>query len=200
MNNKSSSYHHGDLRQKLIEQATLVIESNGVDALSMRKLGEVIGVSRSALYHHFDNKQNLLAAIAESGFATWQAITQTFLNEDSLSEHDKLTKYVKGYLEFARQHKATYELMFGNIIWQNELDTESLKNTAYDTFHQYLNLIKHWQDTATISSSQNSLRLAQVSWSTLHGMAKLYNDGIYVNDTNLEELSQSIVQLLQTKN
>ena len=54
-----SSYHHGDLRSALIEAATTIIEDSGIDALSLRKLAEVTGVSRTAPYHHFKDKNAL---------------------------------------------------------------------------------------------------------------------------------------------
>lgn len=199
MKDKTSTYHHGDLRAQLIEQATIVIESEGVEALSMRKLGEIIGVSRTALYHHFKNKHDLLAAIAESGFTQWKVVTHDILHDESLNEVEKLKSYVQKYLMFSNKKKATYELMFGNAIWQNELDTDALKQTAYSSFNDHVELIKHWQDKGIISQTQNSLRLAQVTWSTLHGMAKLYNDGIYVDMSHLDELSESIVSLFQGK-
>ena len=195
MKDKTSKYHHGDLRSQLIQQATMVIESEGVEGLSMRKLGEIIGVSRTALYHHFKNKQDLLAALAESGFATWKVVTNQILQDEKLTEIEKLHTYVRKYLIFSHEQKSTYELMFGNAIWKNELDTESLKQTAYSSFSDHLDLVKHWQNEGIVSKSQSSLRLAQVPWSTLHGMAKLYNDGIYVDMSHLDELSESIVKM-----
>ena len=52
----NQTYHHGDLRAALLEAAAQRIESQGVDALSLRKLADDVGVSRSALYHHFRDK------------------------------------------------------------------------------------------------------------------------------------------------
>ena len=68
---KTNKYHHGDLRQALIDTAAQQIAEHGVAAISMRKLGDLVGVSRTALYHHFANKGELLSAVAESGFKKW---------------------------------------------------------------------------------------------------------------------------------
>ena len=49
-------YHHGDLRKSLIETASLMLKSDGVNGLSLRKLAEQVGVSRTASYHYFKDK------------------------------------------------------------------------------------------------------------------------------------------------
>ncbi|MCW8832865.1 MAG: TetR/AcrR family transcriptional regulator, partial [Colwellia sp.] len=69
----TSSYHHGDLHSSLLETATAMITEQGIDALSLRKLAERIGVSRTAAYHHFKDKNDLLSAIAAQAFASWHA-------------------------------------------------------------------------------------------------------------------------------
>ena len=54
------SYHHGNLKNELIEQGLQYISTNGVDSLSMRKLATVCGVSSAAPYAHFKNKDEFL--------------------------------------------------------------------------------------------------------------------------------------------
>src|SRR5215475_6223629 len=56
-------YHHGDLRRALLDEALRTIQTHGVEQLKLRTVGERLGVSRSALYRHFADKQSLLAAV-----------------------------------------------------------------------------------------------------------------------------------------
>ena len=63
-----SSYHHGDLRAALLAAARDMIAEAGIEGLSLRKLAERAGVSRTAPYHHFQDKNDLLCAIAAEGF------------------------------------------------------------------------------------------------------------------------------------
>ena len=72
VSNNSSSYHHGNLRQTLVSTATLMIAENGIESLSLRKLADNVGVSRTAAYHYFQDKNDLLCAIAANGFKRWQ--------------------------------------------------------------------------------------------------------------------------------
>src|SRR5262245_14979858 len=63
-------YHHGDLRRALIDQALRTIDQLGSEALTLRGVGDALGVSRTALYRHFSDKQALVAAVAREGFRT----------------------------------------------------------------------------------------------------------------------------------
>ena len=65
---KKAGYHHGDLRQTLIDVSVDVIARQGLDALSLRALATRAGVSSGAPYHHFADRGQLLAAIAQDGF------------------------------------------------------------------------------------------------------------------------------------
>ncbi len=77
----SSNYHHGDLRTALINTATSIIEERGIDALSLRKLAEQVGVSRTAPYHHFKDKNALLSAIAAKGFDDWHSSAKAIFEQ-----------------------------------------------------------------------------------------------------------------------
>ena len=58
------AYHHGDLRMALLKAAAHLIETDGIDAVTMRALSQQVGVSRTAAYRHFANKTDLLGAVA----------------------------------------------------------------------------------------------------------------------------------------
>ena len=197
--NKASKYHHGDLRQALIDTAASQIEEEGINSLSMRKLGELVGVSRTALYHHFSNKSDLLCAIAESGFNEWQAQTEQVLAGKFDSTTQLLVSYVQSYFNFALENSAKYELMFGNEIWGQKQSSESLHDVAYKSFDFHLSVVRQWQQQGVINPELVSLRVAQTTWGTMHGISKLFIDGIYVDNKNLEELAETVVRLLSVK-
>src|SRR5689334_20918321 len=69
-------YHHGDLRRALIEEAVRTIRAQGVEQLTLRTIGERLGVSRTALYRHFADKEALLAAVSTEGFRTLRLATR----------------------------------------------------------------------------------------------------------------------------
>ena len=76
-------YHHGDLRPTLLREAQSMVRELGLDGLSLRQLAQRAGVSASALYHHFDNKNALLCALAEEGFGSLDAAVQGAARDQS---------------------------------------------------------------------------------------------------------------------
>ena len=70
------TYHHGNLRAALIEQAIIILTADGVSALTLRRLAAEAGVSHGAPAHHFKNKAGLLSAVAAQSFRLFAAAMQ----------------------------------------------------------------------------------------------------------------------------
>ena len=179
---EKKTYHHGDLRKVLLDHAACLLREEGEEGLSMRNLAARTGVSRTAPYHHFKDKQELLCAIAEEGFARFRAV----FNPPGTDKDDPLTKarivrFVDDYIAFATEQSEYYDLMFGSQLWKTEGLTESLTREAHGTFRGYVDGIKAWKKQGAVSDTIDPLRYAQVTWSTLHGMSRLLIDGIYVD-------------------
>ena len=194
MNQSVASYHHGDLRQTLLLAAKGLITENGIENLSLRKLAQRVGVSRTAAYHHFSDKNDLLCAIAAEEFQQRFDQMQSSYNNKKLTDQQKLQQFICEYIRYAAQNSEVYELMFGRCIWKQAKCTQQLKEIAYSTFQYQLEMIKHWQALGLILD-QDSLRVSQVLWGTMHGIAKLYIDGIYTDAARIEEISLMAVKL-----
>jgi len=194
------TYHHGDLRHDLLEAATDMIKKNGIEALSLRKLATQVGVSRTAPYHHFKDKNDLLCAIAEQGFRERSKIIESQLIDQTSSSKEQLKNYMVDYINFAQQNPEIYELMFGRTIWKQQIDNQSLKDAAYPSFQHQLEITKQWQSLGLLDKNSNSLRLSQVIWGTMHGIAKLLIDGIYTDDKQIEEICQCAAKQFAIEN
>jgi len=192
---KAKPYHHGDLQTQLLRAATEMINQSGVEALSLRKLAEKVGVSRTAAYHHFRDKNDLLCAIAAQGFIKWQNHSEQIFQNKTITPAEKYRQFVHQYVQFATQNPSLYELMFGNVIWKNNSSTPKLRDIAYPSFQYQLEMTKIWQQQGLIAPHENSLRLAQVTWATLHGIARLLIDGIYADTHHIEEMCDCAVRL-----
>lgn len=202
---KKTAYHHGDLRQSLLLAANRIIREAGIEGLSLRKLAEQVGVSRTAPYHHFKDKNALLCAIAEGGFRQIQRhITHLFA--DSLNTGTTANKaqtyrrYIRGYIDFAAENPEVYDLMFGRTIWKHAEATEELRKTAYDTFQRDLQTVKALQKDRILPPEEDSLRLAQVTWGTLHGISRLVIDGVYADTSHIEEMCECAANLFLQSN
>ena len=190
-----NSYHHGDLRQSLLSEATTMIAETGVEKLSMRSLAERVGVSRTAAYHHFKDKNDLLCAIAEQGFNSWQQHFSALLTRPPVDLKQWFRQFVQVYIDFAREHAEQYDLMFARAIWKTGEPTHSLQEVSTKCFQGYVEYIEYWQSQGLISKEVEALRVAQVTWSTMHGLSRLLNDGIYLEGKAVDSICESMVNL-----
>ncbi|OKY27159.1 MULTISPECIES: TetR/AcrR family transcriptional regulator [Thalassotalea] len=190
------AYHHGDLYQTLLDNATNMLSKKGIEALSLRKLAEKSGVSRTAAYHHFADKHDLLCAIAAKGFTQWRSIADDIANNKNSKIETQYRNFVYRYLDFATSNPHLYNLMFGHTIWQSNNVSEQLKKAAYPTFSQQVEMVNHWQEQQLLPNEHSSLRMSQVVWGTLHGIAKLTIDGIYTEPSSIEQMCECAIDLM----
>lgn len=195
-NSSTKSYHHGDLRQSLLSAAADMINESGVDAVSMRKLADRVGVSRTALYHHFEGKQALLCALAEDGFVRQGKLLHAVMQDSAeLPPRTMLKRYISAYIDFAVNNPASYGLMFGSEIWKSAGANDALTDVGRRSFKQYLTAIDNWQQQGILRSSSDALSFAQVSWATLHGLSRLMIDGIYIDQLPQQSTIDTVVDL-----
>ncbi len=190
-----TSYHHGNLRESLVQQAAEMVQRSGIDGMSLRKLAEAVGVSRTALYHHFKDKNALLCALAEQGFVRWREQAQTIFDRADISDREKLSQFVRDYIYWAADNPQLYDLMFGRTIWKNAKPTESLKHVAYPSFQYQVDMTRDWQQRGLLPATEDTLRLSQVTWGTMHGIARLLIDGIYADRSHIDEMCACAVSL-----
>lgn len=113
----ASSYHHGNLRQALIDEAVTVLREAGPDAITIRDLARRVGVSHSAAYSHFSSRDDLIDAVAAHAYATLVASMQRRL--DSVEATDpvvrarrRLAEVGRAYVEFALTEPGLFKAAF----------------------------------------------------------------------------------------
>lgn len=192
-------YHHGDLTTSLLKAAALIIQEQGVESLSMRKLADRVGVSRTAPYHHFKDKNALLCALAEAGFRKQEQRLLSLLTRSQRSRQtakDAFNEYVSSYLEYALEHSETYDLMYGRTLWKAGEPSESLKAASKQTFKTWLEWVAELQKEAVLPSDNTPLRIGQTTWASLHGLARLFIDGIYLDQSDLVQMREQMIKNL----
>src|SRR5690348_15474902 len=104
------SYHHGDLRQALLDAALELLEKQGPEALVLREVARRAGVSHNAPYRHFASREELLAGLAARGFGEFGKRVQ------SAQGGGKGTGMGEAYVGFALEHPQLFRLMFGGVV------------------------------------------------------------------------------------
>jgi AcrR family transcriptional regulator len=109
---KKRPYHHGDLRDALLQAAVRALENGGIQTLSLRELGRELGVSHTAFRRHFSDKQALLNALAIEGFEKLRAVVARAVADREQNFDTRLIKATRAYVRFATKHPALVGLMF----------------------------------------------------------------------------------------
>jgi len=106
------SYHHGNLKEVLLEAARKLIEEHGAFGFSLTEAARLAGVSPAAPYRHFRDRDALLAEIARSGFERFAARLDAAWNNGIPTPLSAFEALGRAYLTFAREEPASYAVMF----------------------------------------------------------------------------------------
>jgi len=168
------AYHHGDLRNALIEAGLAALEAHEGTELSLRALARELGVSANAVYRHFADKEALLSALAAEGFRRFAA-EQAAAQAQARQADDPVATGM-GYVRFAQAHPALFRLMFGRFT--RACDSTELQTAALAAFTQLLEDSRPVgaPDTAGPIDEATMLR-ALARWSLVHGLSHLLLEG-----------------------
>jgi AcrR family transcriptional regulator len=100
-----------DARSAILAEATRLFESKGIDGVSMRQVADAAGYSATTIYHHFDDKNDLMYAVCVSGFAEFGAALAA-AGAASNDPLESLRAAGRAYVEFALTHPLHYDVMF----------------------------------------------------------------------------------------
>ena len=190
-------YHHGDLKQALLDETARILREEGEQGLSLRRLAAELGVSRTAPYNHFANKESLLRAVAEQGFERFRlAMRDARQSSRGLDGRAATLASVIAYVEFARDNKEYYDLMYGGKSWQAGSAEASLARQARSTLRGDIERLKRWQARGGIDPDVDVVRYAELYWGTLHGISRLLLDGVYTGDAPLSRLCEAAADML----
>jgi AcrR family transcriptional regulator len=174
MRKPAARYHHGDLRRALIDEAARTIQVHGVERLTLRTVGARLGVSRTALYRHFTDKQALLAAVGREGFVTLRhALVEA--REGQGRRRAGFEAMAGAYVRFAVTHPSHYRVMFGGFVEScaKDADFTAAATAAFDVL---VDSIVEQQEAGIVRGDDPRL-LARFIWSIVHGTAMLAIDG-----------------------
>jgi AcrR family transcriptional regulator len=106
------SYHHGNLKEVLLEAARKLIEQYGPAGFSLTEAARLAGVSPAAPYRHFRDRDALLAELARNGFERFAARLDLAWNNGIPTPLSAFENLGRAYLAFAREEPASYAVMF----------------------------------------------------------------------------------------
>jgi AcrR family transcriptional regulator len=162
-------YHHGDLRNALIEIAAELLAEDGLHALSLRKMAQRAGVSHNAPYMHFADKEAVLAAIAEEGFRLLAIEVASAVAQAGNSARQRLIAASNAYVCFALNHSNHLQVMFRP---SDLTKYPSLLEASQASLNQLFELVKSGQENGELRSGDTH-KMTKAIWTMVHGIAAI---------------------------
>jgi AcrR family transcriptional regulator len=172
---ESKKYHHGDLKNALIDAGLTILASEGLEGLSLRKVALRAGVSHAAPYAHFSDKQSLVAAISTEGFRVlYQLIAKVVIDHPS-DPGRQLLEVAWVYVDFSNRERSLFKLMFSGIL-QHQKDYPEFVDESRRNYAQVVAIVQRCQEAGILKQGPSDL-VAQGIWSAVHGFCCLLMEG-----------------------
>jgi AcrR family transcriptional regulator len=182
-------YHHGNLRAALLDAAGRGLRERGADQLSLRDLAREVGVSHAAPRRHFPDRQALLDALAETGFAQLDATLRTALESADDDFPSRVRAAMTSYTRFATENAALLELMYTS---KHRPGATGIIKAAEAPFGLMSDLIIQGQEQGALQAGDPE-RTGIVLFATLQGIASIINGNI-VEPELLDGLVETAVE------
>jgi AcrR family transcriptional regulator len=184
-----NTYHHGDLRDALVQAALREAERGGPEAISIKALAKKLGVSQPAPYRHFADREALLQAVTAEAFRQFNAIMREAI--DKHSKRSKLSRFAQAALDFGLRRNGIYRLMFASRTMACAADDSELHIAAHETFTL---LVESFEAPKVgLLREQHALQI----WAALHGVVMLAEQGLLTGkpaQITREQLLDNIVE------
>jgi AcrR family transcriptional regulator len=187
-----NTYHHGDLRDALVQAALGEVEFGGPEAVSISALAKKLGVSQPAPYKHFADRETLLMAVTAAAFRQFSAMLREQINKSS--KRSKLSRFAQAALDFGLRRNGIWRLMFASRTTACAPKGSELRAATMETFELLLEALE--TPAVGLLRERSALKI----WAALHGVVMLAEQGLLagqLGQISREELVEEFVD--QTK-
>lgn len=165
------TYHHGNLRDAILEAAFNLLDMGGVDSVTIRAVARQIGVAHSAPANHFKTRKDLLTALATRTFEQLTAAIQKGLQHGSEDRRERLKVFADMVIDFGLSHPNRYRL-----LWRRDcllVDDPQLLAQMDALYEPLIALFEQGGQNVHRSAETSGIAL----WSMVHGYVSLRLDG-----------------------
>lgn len=190
------NYHHENLREELIENGIKLLDAEGYDSFSLRKVAKACGVSHTAPYRHFKDKEELIAAIAAKVLRRFNESLRAAVEKHPDDVRGEISEMGCAYVRFFVENPAYLRLLFFSDVarW---LDAEHINyaDTFEDPKQTFLDTISRYEENKSEGPASPVERqaLALGAWGLVHGITVLLVHGEFEYDGDYMELVKKII-------
>jgi AcrR family transcriptional regulator len=169
-----SAYHHGDLRTALLAAGREALRVGRLESFSLRELSRTVGVTPTAAYRHFRDKEELLEAIAIAGFGELREALRA--SAPSAAGAPSVEALVVAYRSFAHAHADLVQLMFQPQA-KRGANRSKREDAAGECLAEFVAAVA---DRDAGDDPADAIRAAVMVWSAVHGFAMLAEASAFV--------------------
>ena len=170
----SDKYHHGDLRNALIEESIKMINISGEDSLSMRKLAERCGVSMAAPYAHFKNKEEMINAIKEYVEDSFTSYLEAAVSSCKNDIEKKIITLGNAYITFFIENPEYFTFLFSRGYIHVNLDFKSSDEKVFRPFKILKDLCSVYfeEKKPELTDYEKELEIIRI-WASVQGLTSI---------------------------
>ena len=186
-----------DMRSALLGAAANILEAEGADALSVRRIATEAGVAPMGVYNHFDGKHGIIEALWIEGFDRLRTTLEALRSIDDAGQ--ALVAGIDRYRRLALDHPTSYRLMFLGAIPGFEPSADAAWSAAL-SFEALVANVRRAMDARAITPG-DSVQTAQIIWAAVHGWVSLELDGMIFladADAGVRAMARSLIDGFRT--
>jgi AcrR family transcriptional regulator len=180
MTKKKDTYHHGDLRQAMLDAASEILSQEGLSALTLRACARRAGVSHAAPSHHFGSLKGLYTAIVAQCFVMIAEVAEQVIADSDGQSTNILADFARAYTHFAIKNPERFRLMFRrDLVDVCDPELERVERRTYTAFTQIVHMVRgepveDFQKFREGKLPTGIYKDVLLLWSTVHGFTHLY--------------------------
>jgi AcrR family transcriptional regulator len=168
---RRATYHHGNLREALMDGAVDLIDREGLRGFSLNAVARAVGVSTAAPYRHFASGEALLTAVVQRGWTEFTAALRATAEQHPDDCLRRLRALGETYLAFARQRPAVFRLLF------DKRDRPVDRSGGRIAFTVLLDCVAQAAAQGLLRAPGDPVDVAHAAWALVHGLAMLHLGG-----------------------
>ncbi len=179
-----SGYHHKNLKEEMIINSIRIMGTEGYDSFSMRKVAKACGVSHTAPYRHFKNKENLIAAVIDEVNNKFNQFLKEAMSKHPGDNRNQLREMAFSYVEFLIKNPEYMRFLFFSDFNRKFSEEQLDKSLPYNMSLPYQTFIQAVRDyrTSLLEQSKNPAdeeELILFAWGLAHGIAVLITQNYF---------------------
>ena len=190
----SQPYHHGNVKGALISAAKELLKTEKVDSLSLRRLAKEVGITPTAVYNHFSDKDALIAAIKIESFGQFNSYLQEYCAEQEDPEQS-LADLGFAYYMFSKQFPSQFEVLFSYALAPEAMSDELVQIACRSEEQLNSRLIGIFNKYSVSYDDDLVVKACIMAWSNIHGLVLLLSAGLIEGTANCQKWPEKYLSL-----